>query len=1371
MRKIKNKIYAFVCLFVLVISSIVLYSCKSNSGFSVYDASGSLVFNKSNTEITVEYGEAYNLPMQVQVNGKKVANATLELYNEAGEKVKLSYGSYSFKSVGIYTAKYTADGEVAEYKIVCKDTVLPEVKIISAEYTGSVGASVALPKFTYSDLAGVEKENVYIEVVSPLGNTTVVSGTELLLEEVGVYSVTIVVKDNNGLTKRETISVEALPVYNDETKGENVLYSFDNEEYIGLVTTFNGDSTITREIITEGYPALNNDTQDNGVLKVSSTKTFGNVYTRFLMHEEIPANKGYRIMIRFALSTDTDYVKVFRNYKNLENSEIIGQCLGVKANTWYEMEINPLDYGLYVNVKDFAFLYRDSGDTVLYIDEIYFTEMPFTDTERADNVVADFDEDGYLYYVYDNIFKDPTSDHGKRVPGSEFSLVSETEAPAKNGNDTKAPNLGMSGKALKMVVFDKYMGLNYFFPEKINVKNTISLTLRSYIEKRPNSIIIGCFNEKGYDVGQTLYYSTSLIVGQWFDWVIPGEVLKQFTTTEEISGIYLQFTFANGAEMRNTMYIDEIFTVEQNANSEQLNETIATFENENFLVNIGQNVTKTTATIGWVENVNGKEGVLSVKSNNSNDGFSYYFDEPVVLTVGCLNILSSLAQNNTISKISVYGIVDGRDDALIGQFDKSLFANGTFVAMSVLAQDVLEKTSTGVLYGLRFVIETTSASENNILYVDSVSLFDVSTDVNSPVIEGVDSTAFSVLKDTAVDLSALNVTITDSEDPNPTWVLVGVEDEDGNAVSTEKEWNDFVFMPTKSGVYKIYIKALDWAKNESPVYTATLQVNIMDSQKDWYLNALNFDSASDIALVENSYVTPSIVKDRDKTVLSAGLNAKDLRGYIATLALDLGGIYKANEIDKIEISFRVSELAGLAGKTWYKAGVNASSSGVSEFKVSSAMLSNGTAQPTVTTDYITLTIAGDLLVTALGDGDKTVESIAFWNSTSGGAGHTVTMYIDSIKISEKVPEETIEDYAEALLFNEEKSLLLVENSYVKDELPVASIVTDGDKAVLSGVFTAKDTAGYLGTLTINLGGEYKANEVGAIVITFRIPELVGNAGKTWYKAGVNVSATSVSEFKVSSTMLSNGTAQPVATADYITMTIAGDLLVTALGNGDEIVNNIALWNSTSGGAQPVNIYIDSIVINKVEENEKPEVPENPEEGGDGYAGLLLFNDEKSLELVENSHVKDDFAEASIVKDGDKSVLSASFSAKDKRGYSAMLVIDLGGEYKASEIGTIVITFKVSELVGAAGKTWYKAGVNASSSGVSEFKVSGGMVSNGNAQPAVTEEYITITVTGEMLAELLGGDTVVENIAFWNSTSGGSEQPVNVYIDSIVINLA
>ena len=208
-----------------------------------------------------------------------------------------------------------------------------------------------------------------------------------------------------------------------------------------------------------------------------------------------------------------------------------------------------------------------------------------------------------------------------------------------------------------------------------------------------------------------------------------------------------------------------------------------------------------------------------------------------------------------------------------------------------------------------------------------------------------------------------------------------------------------------------------------------------------------------------------------------------------------------------------------------------------------------------------------------------VNNIALWNSVSGGAQHPVTVYIDSISVQRK---EVVETEKDLLLFNDEDSLAIVEKSYVNtaNGFNAASIVTDGDRTVLSACFSAKSTGGYNSTLTIGIGSKYKASEIASIVITLRVPQLVGNAGNTYYKAGANVTASSSSsEISISSASVSNGTAKPTVTSDYITIPITGAQLTTALGSGDTIVNNIALWNSTSSGAQPVNVYIDSIVIN------------------------------------------------------------------------------------------------------------------------------------------------------------------------------------------------
>ena len=172
-----------------------------------------------------------------------------------------------------------------------------------------------------------------------------------------------------------------------------------------------------------------------------------------------------------------------------------------------------------------------------------------------------------------------------------------------------------------------------------------------------------------------------------------------------------------------------------------------------------------------------------------------------------------------------------------------------------------------------------------------------------------------------------------------------------------------------------------------------------------------------------------------------------------------------------------------------------------------------------------------------------------------------------------------------------------------------------------------------------------------------------------------------------------------------------------------------------------------------------------------YDEGLKFDSQESLSLVENSYIGNGYSAASILKDGDKSVLTASFGAKGTSGYSAVLAINIGGRHTANEIDKILISFKVVD-VGNAANRWYKAGVNvtqATSGSTTELSINTNKMSNGKAQPIETEEYITMTLSGDVILTAIDGDTVVNNFALWLSY-GSTVAPIVVYIDSIVVKV-
>ena len=433
-KNIKN-----ICLVLLsaVFSFLLIFAvaCAGGKEMSVYNAAGELVFDTKKTSVTVEYAETYLLPSNVQIGGKKTPLDGMKLYDKDGNVCKLSYNSFQFMKAGDYEVRYTAGGVEKTFIIKCVDSSYPVINIHAATLFGIIGERVTLPNFTASDSAGIDAASEKLTITAPNGSVvTVDDDRSFLIEVAGEYLVEYSIADTNGNTTVKTFSIKGFEKYEDESRQDSVIYSFDDVGYLNLTMDISGYVDGKHEIVESGYPTIENEKQGNKVLKITSEATFDDVYTRFVLHENLLASTGYRIVVRLAASTDTDYVKLFKNQSSLNDSGLAAQKFGLKANTWYDFEINPIAFGYNVAFKDFVIMFRDKGETALYIDEIYFSPIEFEDAELETGVIADFDEAGYLANVYQNVFGDPTTQVNGRVEGSEFSIVSGDDLPGVNGS-------------------------------------------------------------------------------------------------------------------------------------------------------------------------------------------------------------------------------------------------------------------------------------------------------------------------------------------------------------------------------------------------------------------------------------------------------------------------------------------------------------------------------------------------------------------------------------------------------------------------------------------------------------------------------------------------------------------------------------------------------------------------------------------------------------------------------------------------------------------------------------------------------------------------------------------------------------------------
>lgn len=1106
LKRITLILLSTLCAFLLVFAG----ACAGKK-MSVYNAAGTLVFNNKTTSIQIEYAETYALPFNVQVGGKKVKLESMKLFKADGTECKLSYGSYQFMQVGDYTVCYVAGGVEKSFTIRCVDSSYPEINMHAATLFGIVGERVTLPNFTSEDSAGIDRESEKLTVIDPDGIAAAVDeNRSFAIEKAGEYKVVYSIADVNGNVSEKTLSVTGFAKYEDETRQDSVIYNFNNEEYLNLTMDVPEYVDAKHEIVETGYPAIENEADGNKVLKITSEATFDDVYTRFVLHEDLLASTGHRIVVRLAVSTDTDYIKLFRNQSSLSDSGLVAQKFGLKANTWYNFEINPLSFGYNMAFKDFVLMFRDKGETALYIDEIYFTPIEFEDTSLDDGVIADFDETGYLANVYQNEFGDPTTTRNERVGGSVFSIVSGADLPAANDANTRTPGLAPSGSALKVETKFNRGGVTFMFPTPIDLNEIISLNLRIYVEKKPNVIVVGFFNGVGYDGGNNSWIdpNSEYFDEEWNDITFSAEYLKTYTANGKIGGFYLYTTArAYPATLGHTIYIDEISVVARNENSEQTGATVASFASENALANVAQNGKFNASTFSWVEEIFGAEGALAIEPAKSNSGAKYFFDRAFKPTENDALLLNIATKSTAAKTLKIYAM-NGTTETLVGSFELASHA-GAFRKIALKGKDLL---SVGVteLCGLRFDIVATSVGAQATVYLDEITLYDVAADTDLPEIVQAASVGYSGLDGKlSVDLSNLSIAVADESDPTASWYIVSLQAPDGSDVTESIVENQFI--PTVSGEYKLSVKARDIAGNESVTATElTVAVNAYTDKEAYYKAVWQFNDLGGLDIVTGAELKADVLDDGNGAI--SGLIKYDDFAPIGRqdLIIDMGGLYKVKEIQSITVRYRYLNDAKI-GDSYVNMHLNVNGDKDVNNRLTGLTYAGANGSwylAKASADFETITIpqaslkANILNGTLLTDEDY-LTSLNFaqpaWRNASTAMDCRVTMQIDSIEVK-LIPQFK----AEYLEFNADGAADMLEGIGVQlvdlgGGNKAAQVTFKNDS--LNDPDTAADD-GMSGKINarINMGGVYKVSEIESVVISYKI--ITGDA-KLWWRLNLN----------------------------------------------------------------------------------------------------------------------------------------------------------------------------------------------------------------------------------------------------------------------------
>lgn len=142
-----------------------------------------------------EYGEIFYIPEAVCVTGEEV---TIQIFDAKSNEVPVEYGACSLEK-GEYTMLCTAGPYTRKVPLSCNDTTAPKI-VVTYNNIAAVGQWYILPNATASDVSGVEKSDICVELYKEGQDTPIASGSgqRIRIEDVGSYILKVSAMDKEG---------------------------------------------------------------------------------------------------------------------------------------------------------------------------------------------------------------------------------------------------------------------------------------------------------------------------------------------------------------------------------------------------------------------------------------------------------------------------------------------------------------------------------------------------------------------------------------------------------------------------------------------------------------------------------------------------------------------------------------------------------------------------------------------------------------------------------------------------------------------------------------------------------------------------------------------------------------------------------------------------------------------------------------------------------------------------------------------------------------------------------------------------------------------------------------------------------------------
>lgn len=464
MKKIITVLFAVILMF----SS---FGCSGTAEVGVYAAE-------------VEYGKYFSIPDLVGVDSDKV---TVTVTNPENKNVKVTRNRVLLDREGDYKIKYEYKGGSKTITVKCTpDVSAPYMEnrfnVKKVYQVGDVfapdGGDLADPSGVDKTKSGIRHMEFYYENESePFGK-----GTSFVIEKAGNYTVKLPAYDKLGnFTEYEYDFVVTEPFHDDDLP-DNYIADFNEEGYLDLLgsTGLWGDYSDEFEI-TSDYPGAEVGS-DNKVLFAQADSNGPHYLISMSFLNEIPISDVKYVYIKFLMEARTGW-----NASGTLN-------YGDYAPALYGIPYSLLDASIkeYLEPSDgsnskayfFAFAIGEwtvaripvsqllvSDETILqgiklavcgnlYVDEIWYGNEEFVPTDMEPGVLADFDEEGWLYQTSKGSIGD--------TPGISVLLDGYPEATEGNGV-LKIQSTSLSGSAVADIKLFRTVNVNEYSTVKFRI--------------------------------------------------------------------------------------------------------------------------------------------------------------------------------------------------------------------------------------------------------------------------------------------------------------------------------------------------------------------------------------------------------------------------------------------------------------------------------------------------------------------------------------------------------------------------------------------------------------------------------------------------------------------------------------------------------------------------------------------------------------------------------------------------------------------------------------------------------------------------------------------------------------------------------------